>query len=50
MLVRKSEWKTPLGIPSLRWEDDIKIYLKKIDWEDVDLIHFALNRNHCENL
>jgi hypothetical protein len=28
-----------MGIPRHRWENDIKMYLKEIGWEDVDQIH-----------
>ena len=28
----KPEWKSPLGRHRLRWEDNIKIDLQKVDW------------------
>ena len=31
-LLEKSEGKRPLGIPRRRWENDIKLYLKKVEW------------------
>jgi hypothetical protein len=30
ILVRKSEGKRPLGRPTRRWEDNIKIYLQEV--------------------
>jgi hypothetical protein len=30
LLVRKSEEKRPLGIPQRRWEDNIKMSLRKV--------------------
>jgi hypothetical protein len=38
-LVGKREGKRVLGRPSRRWEDNIKMDLKEIRWEDVDWIH-----------
>jgi hypothetical protein len=32
ILVGKSEEKTPLGKPMLRWEDNIKVDLGEIGW------------------
>jgi len=32
ILVRKSEGKGPLGRPTRRWEDNIKIYLQEVGW------------------
>jgi hypothetical protein len=50
VLFRKPEGNTPLGRLSNRWEDNIKKYFKEIEWESVDLINFALNRNQGECL
>jgi hypothetical protein len=44
ILVHKSEGKRPLGRLRRRWEDNIKIDLRKIGWEDVDWIHLAQDR------
>ena len=33
-----------LGKPRQRWEDTIKMNLKDIGWECVDLIHLSLDR------
>jgi hypothetical protein len=35
VLVRKTEGKRSVGRPSRRWEDNIKIDLKEISWEEV---------------
>jgi hypothetical protein len=32
VLVGKPEGKSPLGIPRRRWEDGIRIYVRKICW------------------
>jgi hypothetical protein len=32
ILVRKSEGKKPIGRPTRRWEDSIKIYLQEVGW------------------
>ena len=34
-LLGKTEGRTPLGRPKLRWEDNIKSGLKEIGWEGV---------------
>jgi len=33
--VRKPEGKRPLGRPSYRWEDNIKMNLQEVGWADV---------------
>jgi hypothetical protein len=45
LLVGKPEGKRPLGRPRLRWVDNIKIDLLKIDWGDVDRIGLAQDRD-----
>jgi hypothetical protein len=37
--------KRPLGRPRRRWEDGIKMDLRKIGWESVDWIQFAQDRD-----
>ena len=34
----KSEGKKLCGKPGCRWEDNIKMYVKEIGWEDVNWI------------
>jgi hypothetical protein len=41
----KPEGKTQLGRPRRRWEDDIKIDLRKIVWESVDWMHLSQDRD-----
>ena len=43
-LVGKPEGKIPLGRPRRRWEDNIKIDLRKVGCETGDWIPFAENR------
>jgi hypothetical protein len=40
-LVRKPEWKRPLGRPRQRWKDNNKINLKEKTWEGLDSISLA---------
>jgi hypothetical protein len=35
-LIQKPEGKKPHGRPGHRWEDNIKMDFKQIDWEGVD--------------
>jgi hypothetical protein len=45
VLVGKPEEKGPLGRPSRRWEDNIKIDLKEVGYDGVDWIELAKNRD-----
>jgi len=45
VLVGKSEERRPLGIPRLRWEDNIAVELQGIEWRGMDWIYLAQNRN-----
>jgi hypothetical protein len=45
ILVGRPEGRRPLGRPRRRWEDNIKMDLWEIGFEDVDWIHLALDRN-----
>jgi hypothetical protein len=40
-LIGKPEGKRPLRRPKRRWEDNIRIGLKKIGWEGVDWMYLA---------
>jgi hypothetical protein len=44
-LVCEPERKRPLGRPNCRWEDNIKTDLKEIEWEGVDRMYLAQNRD-----
>ena len=45
VLVGKPEGKRPLGRPRRRWEDNIKMDLKKVGCGGMDLIELAQNRD-----
>jgi hypothetical protein len=46
ILVEKPEGKRPLGRPTRRWVDNIKMDLREIGWDGVDWIELAQNRDH----
>jgi hypothetical protein len=46
VLVGKPESKRPLGRPRRRWEDNIIRDLREREWERVDWMHPAQDRNH----
>jgi hypothetical protein len=39
--VEKPEGKRPLGRPTLRWVDNIKMDLREIEWRGLDWIDLA---------
>jgi hypothetical protein len=41
ILAGKREGKRPLGRRRRRWEDNIRMDLGEIGWEDVDWLHLA---------
>jgi hypothetical protein len=43
--VGKPEGKRPLGKPSRRWVDNIKMDLREIRWNGVDWIYMDQNRD-----
>jgi hypothetical protein len=45
ILVRKSEGKQQLRKPKHRWEDNIRIDLRKRGWADVNQIHLGEDRD-----
>jgi len=45
ILARKPEGKSPLGRHRRRWEDNIKIDLRETEWEGVDWIDLAQDRD-----
>jgi hypothetical protein len=45
LLVGKPEGKRPLGRPSRRWVNDIRMDLGEVGWGDVDWFGLAKNRN-----
>lgn len=47
MYTGKPELKRPLWKPRLRWQDNIKINIKEIVWEDADWIHLTHSQDIC---
>jgi hypothetical protein len=47
-LVGKPEGKTPLGRPRRRWEDGIRMDLRKIGWRSVEWIQFPQDRDRWQ--
>jgi hypothetical protein len=50
LLVGNPEGKRPLGRPRCRWVDNIRMYLEKVGWGDVDWIGLAKDRNRWRAL
>jgi hypothetical protein len=50
ILVEKPEGKGPRGRHRHRWEDNIRMDLREIGWEDVNWIHLAQNRDWWQAL
>jgi hypothetical protein len=50
VLVGKPEGKRPLGKPSHKWEDNIKIDLQDMGWRGMDWIDLAWNRGRWWDL
>jgi hypothetical protein len=46
VLIGEPEGQGPLGRPRHRWEDWIKMDLRKIGWGGVGWIHLAQDRDH----
>jgi hypothetical protein len=49
-LIGKPERKRPLGRPWRRWEYNIKIYDKRVGFEDVDWIYMAQDRDRLRSV
>jgi hypothetical protein len=45
VLMGKPEGKKPLGRPSRRWEDGIRMDLREIGWGSVDWIQLSQDRD-----
>jgi hypothetical protein len=50
ILVGKPEGKRPLGRPRCRWVDNIKIDLREIEWNGIDRIDLAQDRDQWRAL
>jgi hypothetical protein len=49
-LVGKPEGKRPLGRPTCRWENVIKMVLREVRWGRIDWIDLAQNRDRWRAL
>jgi hypothetical protein len=47
ILVGKPEVKRPLRRPRHRWEDNIRMNLRKIGWEGMDWVYLPQDRDQC---
>jgi hypothetical protein len=45
ILVGRPEGRRPLGRPRRRWEDNIKMILQEVEWDGVDWIDMAQDRD-----
>ena len=45
VLVGKPERRRPLKRPMVRWEDNIKMYLRKVGWGSIDWIGLIQDRD-----
>jgi hypothetical protein len=50
ILVGRPEGRRPLGRPRHRWEDNIKMDLQEVEWEGVDWIDVAQDRDRWQAL
>jgi hypothetical protein len=50
ILVEKPEGKRPLGRTRHRWVDNIKMDLREIEWDGMDRIHVAQDRDQWRAL
>jgi hypothetical protein len=48
--VGKPDRKKPLGSPICRWVDNIKMYLREIEWGGMDWIDVAQDRDQWRAL
>jgi hypothetical protein len=48
-LMGKPERKKPLGRPRCRWVDNVKMDLREIEWDSMDWIVLAHDRNTVMN-
>jgi hypothetical protein len=49
-LVGKPEGRRPLGRPRRRWEDNIKMDIRKVGWRGADWIDLAQDRDRWRAL
>jgi len=48
--VRRHDGNRPLGKPTRRWKDNIKIYLQEVGRKDVDRIALAQDRDRWRTM
>jgi hypothetical protein len=46
--VGNSEGKRPLGRPRRRWEDNVRMNIREILWENSDCIYLAQDRDYWQ--
>jgi hypothetical protein len=44
-LVGRLEENKPVGRPRHKWEDDVRMHLREMGWDDEDWIHLAPDRD-----
>jgi hypothetical protein len=49
-LVEKPEGKRPLGRPTCRWNDNIKMDLAEVEWDGMEWIHLVQDRDQWKPL
>jgi hypothetical protein len=50
ILMGNAEGRKPLGRPRRRWVDNIKMALREIGWDEMDLIDLAQDRDQWRAL
>jgi hypothetical protein len=50
ILVERPEGRRPLGRPTRRWDDNIKMDLQEVGWVDMDWIELAQYRDRWRAL
>jgi hypothetical protein len=50
ILVGRPEGRRPLGRPRRRWEDNIKMDIREVGWEDMNWIDLAQDRDRWRAL
>jgi hypothetical protein len=50
ILVGKHEGKSPFGRPRPRWDDNIRMDLREIGWEVVELMHLSEDRDQLRTV
>jgi hypothetical protein len=50
ILVGRPEGRRPLGRPRRRWDDNIKMDIREVGWEDMNWIELAQDRDRWQAL